>query len=106
MAGAAGKRFGDFALPPGQLGMRHVRIGDLIDHIVDFAAEGVERGDGGAPLPGQKQESVIKAAPGCGGFLLDILLGRHAGDCCMVNSTQCGVGIGFHVHEQAGAKGQ
>ena len=63
--------------PPGQLGLRDTQVADLVHHVVDLAAEGVERGDGGAPLGRQKQEGVIEAAAGGGGFLLGVVLGCH-----------------------------
>ena len=87
MRRVAREGLGDFALPPAQLGLGHAGIGDFINDIVDFTAEGVKGGDGGAPFLGQEQEGVIKTAAGCGGFLLDIVLGRHAGDCRRVLAT-------------------
>lgn len=81
MRWAAREGLPNLALPPGQLGLGHAGVGDFIDHVVNFAAEGVKGGDGGAPLLGQEQEGVIETAAGGGGFLLDIVLGRHAGDC-------------------------
>ena len=38
-----------------------VRVGDLVDDVVDFAAERVERGDRAPPLRRQEQEAVVEA---------------------------------------------
>ena len=62
MGRVAGERLRHLTLPPSQLGVGDARIGDFIDHIINFTAESVKSGDGGTPLFGQKQEGVIKAA--------------------------------------------
>ena len=41
----AGEDRGDLAAPPGELDARDAGIGDLVDDVVDFAAERVQRGD-------------------------------------------------------------
>ncbi|MOA21903.1 hypothetical protein D3C78_1424210 [compost metagenome] len=54
--------FGNFTLPPGELGRCHAGVGDFVHDIVDLAAKGVERRNGRAARLGQKKEGVIKAA--------------------------------------------
>jgi len=64
----------NFALPPGELGGGHAGVDHVVHHIVHLAAEGIERGDGGAPRRRQEQKGVVKAAAGGSGFFLDVLL--------------------------------
>ncbi len=68
----------DLAAPPGELRAGEVRIGRLVDDIVDFAAERVERGDRAPPLRRQEHEAVVEARAALRGSLLAILVGRHA----------------------------
>ena len=78
MARLAGEGRGDLAAPPGELGRRDARVGDLVGDVVDLAAEGVEGGDRGAPRRRQEEEGVVEARAAGGRLLLDVLLGRHA----------------------------
>ena len=84
VARLAGKRLGDFGLPPGQLAAGHARVDHVVHHIIHFAAKGIEGGDGGAFCRWQKQKGVIEAAARSGGFLLDVVLWRHG---AIVTST-------------------
>ena len=77
MGWLARKRLVYFVAPPSQFGLSDAWVGHFIDHIVDFAAERIKRGDRTAALRRQKQECVIKATPRRGGFLLNVFLGRH-----------------------------
>ncbi len=52
VAGLARKRLGDFTLPPRKLGSCDAGVYHFIDDIVNLAAKGVKRRDGGAPLFG------------------------------------------------------
>jgi hypothetical protein len=46
----------EFAAPPVELGARHPHVGAFVDHVVDLAAEGVERRDRLAPLGGRNRK--------------------------------------------------
>src|SRR5712692_8153853 len=63
--------------PPAELRRRELRIGAFVDHIVDFTAKGVQRGDRASALGRKKQEGVVEARPARRGLLLAILVGRH-----------------------------
>ncbi len=54
------------------------RIRNLVDDIVDLAAERVERRDRAAPLGRQEQEAVVEARAAAGRLLLAVLVRRHA----------------------------
>src|SRR5690242_15363779 len=66
-----------FVPPPGELGVRHLRLGALVHHVVDLPAERVERRDRAAALGGQEQERVIEARPARRRLLLAVLVGCH-----------------------------
>ena len=57
----AGEHGADLLPPPGELRARELRVGDLVDDVVDLAAERVERGDRAPPLRRQEQEAVVEA---------------------------------------------
>ena len=75
--GPPGERGADLAAPPGQLGRRHARVGDVVGDVVDLAAEGIEGRDRGAAWRRQEQERVVEARPARRGLLLDVLLRAH-----------------------------
>ena len=58
------------------------RRSTLVDDVVDFAAEGVQRRDRAAPLRRQEQEAVVEARAALRGLLLAVLVGRHRGGRC------------------------
>ena len=68
----------DLAAPPLELRLGHRRVADLVHDVVDFAAEGVDRGDRAAPLGRQEQERVVEARAAGRGLALAVLVGRHA----------------------------
>ena len=74
VAGAAGEGRGHFAAPPGQLGGGDAGVADLVDHVVDLAAERVEGGDRRAPRRRQEQEGVVEARAAARGLVLHVLL--------------------------------
>ena len=47
-----GSDAGHLGLRPGEVGPRDARVFALVDHVVHFAAERIERGDRGPPLTG------------------------------------------------------
>ena len=53
-------------------------IGHLVDDVVDFAAERIERGDRAAARRRQEQEAVVEARAALRGLLLAVLVGCHA----------------------------
>src|SRR2546426_12195898 len=57
----AGIEIGDLGAPPRELRRRQLRIGGFVDDVVDFPAEGVQRGDGAAPLAREEQERIVEA---------------------------------------------
>ena len=57
----AGVRGDDLGAPPRELAARDARVGDLVDDVVDFAAERVQRGDRASPFGRQEQEAVVEA---------------------------------------------
>ena len=68
----------NFAPPPCELGVGHVGVADLVDDVVHFAAERVERRDGAPPRRRQEHEAVVEAGPAGRCLLLAVLVGRHA----------------------------
>ena len=78
VARLTGKGFGHLAVPPGQLGLGNARIHHVIHHIVDLAAEGIKRGDGGPAVGWQEEKGVVKAAARGGGLVLYVLRGGHS----------------------------
>ena len=52
----------DLATPPRQLDARNSRVGSLVDDIVDFAAERVQRGDCTPARRGQQPEAVGRSS--------------------------------------------
>ena len=77
MARRACERLGDLGAPPGELGGGHAGVGDLVDHVVDLAAERIEGRDRGAARLGQEEEGVVEAAARGRGFFLDVLFWGH-----------------------------
>ena len=78
VAGLTGKRFGHFGLPPGQFGLGHAGVHHVVNHVIDFAAKGIKRGDGCTFGGGQEQKGVVEAAARGGGLLLDVLRRGHS----------------------------
>jgi hypothetical protein len=76
---ASGEAVGDLLAPPRELGGGDARVGHLVDHVVDLAAEGVERRDRGAARRRQEQEGVVEAGAAARGLVLHVLLGGHVG---------------------------
>ena len=72
------ERARDLLPPPRELGARDVRVGHLVDDVVDLAAERVERRDRAAPWRRQEQEAVVEARAALRRLLLAVLVGRHA----------------------------
>jgi hypothetical protein len=50
----------------------------FIDDVIDFAAEGVERGDRATLVRRQEEKAVVEAGTAAGGFLLAIFVGGHS----------------------------
>ena len=50
---------------------------DLVDDVVDLAAERVQRDDPAAPFRRQEQEAVVEARAAVRGLLLAVVVGRH-----------------------------
>ncbi|MPN26598.1 hypothetical protein SDC9_174023 [bioreactor metagenome] len=67
----------DFLAPPGELGRGQRDVVAFVDHVVDLAAEGVERHDGLTALRGQEQEAVIEGRAAGGALFLAVLVGSH-----------------------------
>ena len=67
-----------FLPPPGQFGRSDLHIMALVDDIIDFPAEGVERGDGAPLRRGQEEKAVVEARATAGCFLLAVFVGGHA----------------------------
>src|SRR5438034_1447153 len=68
---------GDFAAPPGQLYSRHRGIRDIIDDVVDLAAERVQGRDGVSPRRRQEAKTGGKARPALRNLLLAVGLWVH-----------------------------
>ncbi len=67
----------DLLPPPGELGRGQRDIVAFVDHVIHFAAEGVQRHDGLPALGGQEQEAVIEGGAAGGALLLAVLVGSH-----------------------------
>ena len=64
--------------PPRELDARDVRLAHLVDDVVDFAAERVQRGDRAPARRRQEQEAVVEARAALRRLLLAVFVGRHA----------------------------
>ena len=71
------ERAGDLLPPPRELGLRDVRVVHFVDHVVDLAAERVQRGDRAPPRRRQEQEAVVEARAARRGLLLAVLVRGH-----------------------------
>ena len=69
---------------------RRRRSVDLVDDVVDLAAERVQRGDRAPPLRRQEQEAVVEARAALRGLLLAVVVGRHAGDAAPADGARGG----------------
>jgi hypothetical protein len=77
MARLAAEGARHFLAPPGQFGGGDAGVVNLIDDVVDFAAEGVEGRDRRALRRRQKAKRVVERRAALGGFVLHVLLGCH-----------------------------
>ena len=68
----------DLGAPPSELDARDVRIGDLVDGVVDFAAERVQRRDRGAAPRIEQPKAVVEARAALRRLVGAVLVGRHA----------------------------
>ncbi len=69
-----------FVAPPAQFGSRQKGIGTFVHHVVDLAAEGVERRNRLAPQRFEKQKAVVEARAALRGTILAILVRSHGFD--------------------------
>jgi hypothetical protein len=66
-----------FLAPPGEFGRCELHVLAFIDHVIDLAAEGVQRGDRSPLRRWQEEEAVIEARTAAGGLLLAVFVGSH-----------------------------
>src|SRR5690606_37808239 len=67
----------DLAAPPAELHARDIRVVDLVDDVVDLAAERVQRGDAVAFARRQELEREIEARAAARDFVAAIFDRRH-----------------------------
>ena len=77
----------DLEPPPGELGGGHRLVADLVDDVVDLAAEGIERGDRAAPFRRQEQEAVVEARAAARRLVLAVLVRRHERLACLARQV-------------------
>lgn len=67
----------DFLAPPGKLGRGDGNVVAFVNHVIDFAAKGIERHDGATALQRQEEKAVIERGAALGALFLAILVGIH-----------------------------
>ncbi len=67
----------DLRAPPRHFHARRLGLRDLVDDVIHFAAERIQRRNRAAPLLRQEKKAVVEARPARGGLLLAVLIGIH-----------------------------
>src|SRR5260370_8812974 len=66
----AGEKIRNLRAPPGELGRGELRVGGLVDDVIDLAAEGVQRRDRAPALGRQEEKREVEARSALARFLL------------------------------------